>query len=186
MRRTKWWWRLEGNPVVVTISTVAALVTIAAFDWPEAGGIGATSAPAVAPVADAAPPVIQPPVALDRPAVPLAPPGEPPAAAGPLALAFPHQGERVGQFIDMRFDMADRVPPGYAAIAFVRDPLRQYWSFGTIPPGAVKRVQIGTKEDRGREFEVGVWITDQNPPPGEPFNVAPSNIGLASASVVRQ
>jgi hypothetical protein len=153
-------------------------VTIASYQWPvtEAGeGVGMSIAgeptPAPMPAAQLeAPDSTNPAVDASVPRV---------------TMRFPGHGEAVDQFTDMMFDVSGRVPAGYTPIAYVRDPLRQYWSFGSIAAKTPKRVQVGTQDDRRGEFEIGVWITNQDPRPGAPFVDPPANIGHASSTVVR-
>lgn len=105
-----------------------------------------------------------------------------------LSISFsqPRNGAQVSQFIDVEYAIADTVPTGYRAILLVRDPLGQYWSWGTSTSGLHVRVQIGVAEDSGRQFEIGVLVTDREVPFGQPRRSLPEGIAYESISVTRR
>ena len=98
----------------------------------------------------------------------------------------PKNGAQVPQFVDVEYAIVGTVPTSYRAILVVRDPLGQYWSWGTSTSGRHVRVQIGVAEDCGRQFEIGVLVTDRGLPFGQSLRVLPEGIAYEIISVTRR
>ena len=117
----------------------------------------------------------------------LAPPS---AATSPgnvvVNITSPSDGSRVSNFIDVNYSLNGDLPSGYQAILVVRDPIGQYWSWGSSSSGRHYRVQIGTAADSGSEFEIGVLITNQEFPLGRPRQNLPGGIAYESITVRRE
>jgi hypothetical protein len=114
----------------------------------------------------------------------------PSAAASPendaVTITSPSNGSKVPNFIDVAYSLNGDLPSGYKAILVVRDPIGQYWSWGSSSSGRHYRVQIGTSVDSGREFEIGVLITNQEFPLGKPRQKLPGGIAYESITVRRE
>jgi hypothetical protein len=112
---------------------------------------------------------------------------EPPPDAGlSVALRSPQAESEVPQFIDVRYDVRGPMPAGYNALLIVKDPLGQYWSFGSSQTGVQSQVQIGLASDEGRRFEVGVLITREKVPTNRPLTTLPSALIYESVHVKRR
>jgi hypothetical protein len=191
--RRPWYVGLSDNPVVVMIGTLSALVTIVAYVAGNQAGTPDTPPPPISEESAApddepdAPPARQP-VGTVGPEQPAPAPQPAPETAAGLALEIrrPYEGQLVDQFTDLEYAVHGAIPDGYAAVAFVRDPLGQYWSFGPAAQGMAKRVQIGVKDGQRLPFEIGVWITKEDVPRGEPYNDPPRALRSASVRVVRR
>ncbi len=112
----------------------------------------------------------------------------PSPGAGEVAVTFesPTAGSAVPQFVDVKYSVKGKVPVGCRAILFVRDPLGQYWSWGSASGGYHPRVQLGVATDGGRPFELGVLVTRTDVQLGKPLTALPSGNAYGSIVVKRR
>jgi hypothetical protein len=105
-----------------------------------------------------------------------------------VAVSFeqPATGAKVPQFVDVKYSIAGAVPSSYLPVLFVRDPLGQYWCWGTSSSGLHRRVQIGVATDKGQAFEIGVLVTKDKIGFGEVSQVLPEGIAYQSVEVTRE
>lgn len=103
-----------------------------------------------------------------------------------ITISIPQNGDMVSQFSDVEYRLKGELPEGYEPVLLIRDPLGQYWSWGITPSGSRKRVQFGVAEDSGREFEVGILITNVEIPLGQPTQILPKGIVYESVVVKRR
>ncbi len=112
----------------------------------------------------------------------------PPAPQGDIVVDFatPLHGDIVGQYVNVAYSLQGAIPAGYQAVLLIRDPLGQYWSWGSSAAMRHARVQVGMPEDTGRDFEIGVLVTNREVPLGMPMQVLPEHIGFRSIVVKRR
>jgi hypothetical protein len=97
----------------------------------------------------------------------------------------PPDGAIVDPFDTVRYTISGEVPSGYTPILVVRDPLGQFWSWGSSS-SHTHGVQFGVADDSGQQFDIGVLITDQEFPLNSPRRDLPRNIHYESISVRRR
>jgi hypothetical protein len=81
----------------------------------------------------------------------------------PIVFVRPSAGDLVSLFADVEYEVRRPIPKGYRALLLVRDPLGQYWSWGSAPSGTRRRVQFGVLDDTGKDYEVvesRVWLSE--------------------------
>lgn len=103
-----------------------------------------------------------------------------------IAIDEPMENSSVKQFISVRYVIKGNVPKNHRPVLVIRDPLGQYWSWGTSSSGIFRRVQIGVTTDNGRKFEIGILVTDKIFPMGSPRMSLPKGIAYTSVFVVRK
>lgn len=92
----------------------------------------------------------------------------------------------VQQFADVRFTLAGELPDGFKPVLVVRDPLGNWWSWGTTDSSTYYSVQFGTDIDRGKQFEIRVIVSDEDFPPNQPRRSLPKSIASSAVVVTRQ
>ena len=109
------------------------------------------------------------------------------ASPEPVSATFlhPSDGATVPMFVDVAFSLSGQLPPGHSVYLFVRDPIGQYWSWGSVLSGRYPRVQLGVSSDSGQHFMIGVLVTDKSFPIGSPTHQLPAGITPASITVTR-
>jgi hypothetical protein len=109
-------------------------------------------------------------------------------APADLSVQFlsPKDGDTVSQFTDVAFKVSGRLPPGHRAILLIRDPIGQYWSWGSVSSDKHPRVQIGTADDAGREFELGVLVVADELPVGRPTTARPAGYFYSHITIKRK
>lgn len=105
-----------------------------------------------------------------------------------LTIIFvqPREGISVPQFTDIEYSVRGSLPQRYGPVLVIRDPLGQYWSWGTSATGRHSRVQIGVASDSGLQFEIGVLITNREFPLGQPTMVLPEGLLYRAITVTRR
>jgi hypothetical protein len=98
----------------------------------------------------------------------------------------PRSGELVEYMSDVKYLVQGELPKHFRAILAIRDPLGQWWSYGSSATGEHFKVQFGREKDQGESFEVHVLVTDKVFPKNEPRPVLPDSIASDSAIVVRK
>jgi hypothetical protein len=95
------------------------------------------------------------------------------SAASTIRVNQPKDGELVDQFVNVSYQGGDAGRT--RRLLVVRDPIGQYWNWGRIAAGEVRRVQLGLPEqDRGRPFEIGILTTEESIAIGVPNHQRPS------------
>jgi hypothetical protein len=113
-------------------------------------------------------------------------PPSPPESRRTAEFIAPQMGERVPQFVDVHYKIRTPLPSDQRVVLLVRDPLGQYWSWGTAPTGLQRRVQIGVAEDTGKEFELVLLLTNTTIPLGTPFQMLPSGTVAQAITIQRR
>ena len=101
-------------------------------------------------------------------------------------ISSPKSQEVVSQFTDVRFDTTDKLSKGYKIILVIRDPIGQWWSWGQSESGLYPNVQFGTSVDKGQSFEIGVIVTKDGFPKGQPRRSLPTYTSSDFITVVRE
>lgn len=78
-----------------------------------------------------------------------------------VTLISPVAGATVGTYSRVKFAIQGEVPEGYQVLLAIRDPLGQWWSWGSTGSQQYQRVQFGSAEDSGERFEVRIMIAEQ-------------------------
>ncbi len=92
----------------------------------------------------------------------------------------------VPQFADVRFALTGELPTGFKPLLAVRDPLGNWWSWGTTDSSTYYSVQFGTDVDRGKQFEIRVIVSDEDFPPNQPRRSLPKSVATSAVVVTRQ
>jgi hypothetical protein len=103
-----------------------------------------------------------------------------------IVLKAPVAESEVPQFVDVWYSVLGKVPSGYVPMLFVKDPLGQYWSWGSSSSGFHPRVQLGVATDGGRRFEIGVLVTREKVLPNRSMITLPSGILYEAITVKRR
>ena len=96
----------------------------------------------------------------------------------------PKNNSRINQFTDIQYRIHGKIPNNYRPVLLIRDPLGQYWSWGTAKE--FKSVQIGQNTDVGRQFELVILITNNEISLGQPSQTLPKGIFHKSIRVLRK
>ena len=115
-------------------------------------------------------------------------PEQAPSDRRPISISFkqPMDAAQVADFIDVEYSVVGDLPGGSHPVLFVKDPLGQYWSWGTSRTGRHIGVQIGVATDKGRQFEVLVLVTNQDVAFGQVSRALPESVVEASITVTRR
>lgn len=100
------------------------------------------------------------------------------------AFIAPNDGDSVGTFTEVSYS-GGAMPRGFHRELLVRDPLGQYWAWGPLAQGEHRRVQVGTDDNSGASFEIGLLTTSEYIPPGRPIQVRPEG-DYVSVTVTRR
>ncbi len=92
----------------------------------------------------------------------------------------------VPQFADVRFALKGELPGGFKPLLAVRDPLGNWWSWGTSDSSTYYSVQFGTDVDRGKQFEIRVIVSDEDFPPNQPRRSLPKSLASSAVMVTRE
>ncbi len=165
------WSNWADHPVVVVLVALASMATIATF----AGAIATkwrTSAPSELGVH----------VKRTPPAMGDA------GACGVVRAGFnePLAHDTVDQYADVSYFVTPEPAAPCKVMLVVRDPLGQFWSWGTTRGSDSRRIQIGSSSDAGASFQIGLLITKANVPYGQPLSQRPPGVLYRTISVVRR
>ena len=160
------WPNWSDHPAVVGVATLAGLFAVVGFVLQVFG-------------AD--------PIGIDRTANNVVVPLVSTTRNMPAAVVFlePRDGSLVDQFVDVVYRVDGPRASGKPALLLVRDPLGQYWAWGTISAGEHRRVQLGGPDDGGERFEIGLVLTTETIPRGVPTQQRPQG-EYFSVSVTRR
>jgi hypothetical protein len=108
--------------------------------------------------------------------------------AGPptVRISSPSSEKPVGKNIDVTIELAGSIPHGLHPALLVRDPLGQWWSWGSAQSDRWYEVKIGDATDSGKSFEIRVLLTDQKLTLGKLDAPPPPSVASDSIEVVRQ
>ncbi|MCG8466801.1 MAG: hypothetical protein MJB57_01130 [Gemmatimonadetes bacterium] len=115
----------------------------------------------------------------------------PTAPTTTVQIQHPRHGSVVPQFVDVRYRLSGEIASGHQAYAIVRDPLGQFWPWRVARSGErsspqAARVQIGTAEDGGQPFEIGILVTDTALELGQPLTILPAHSLYEFVKVTRR
>jgi len=102
-----------------------------------------------------------------------------------LKFTQPQDGEIVQQASNISYSLSGNIPEGSHVVLIIKDPLRQYWSWGQLRPNEVKRVQLGIARDTGEEFTIGLLVTEQEFPVNQPTYELPKHSSFTKIDVKR-
>jgi len=92
----------------------------------------------------------------------------------------------VPQFADVKFSLTGRLPAGYKPMLVVRDPIGQWWPWGTTESSTYNSIQFGVDVDRGKQFEIRIVITNEELPLNQPRRSLPKGLAFGASVVTRQ
>ena len=104
-----------------------------------------------------------------------------------LQIHSPSNQSAVGAFADVKVTLNEAATPrGHQVVLVVRDPIGQWWSWGTSASNTWSAIQIGVAADSGRSFEIRALLTDVRLPVGGPLRDLPHALAQASITVVKK
>ena len=103
-----------------------------------------------------------------------------------VKILEPISGSLVEKFIPVRFSVQGKVPNGVKPLLVVRDPIGQWWSWGTSDSGEFPKVEIGVDRDPGESFEIRILLTDEDFTRNQPHTNLPRSIASDSVIVIRK
>lgn len=103
-----------------------------------------------------------------------------------VKIIGPNSGSLVEKLNTIKFSVQGNLPTGVKPLLAVRDPLGQWWSWGTSNSGEFNRIQIGVDRDSGESFEIRVLLTDEDFPRNQPRPDLPRAIASDSVIVIRK
>jgi hypothetical protein len=92
----------------------------------------------------------------------------------------------VSQFADVKYELTGTLPLGFKSILVVRDPLGNWWSWGTTDSSTYYSVQFGVDIDRGKQFELRIIVSDDDFPLNQPRRTLPQSIASSAVVLTRQ
>ncbi len=103
-----------------------------------------------------------------------------------VKIIEPNSGNLAEKYIIVRFSVQGDLPAGVKPLLVVRDPIGQWWSWGTSNSGLFQNVQLGVDRDSGESFEIRVLLTDENFERDKPQPNLPRAIASDSVIVIRK